>query len=206
VATDVEDRLAALLAAGEVEEVQRLYDEWAPTYDGEEVAVLLGHAGPERVAARVAELVDPRADVLDAGCGTGLVGVALAARGFGSLDGLDLSRGMIRQARRRRVYHDLGPADLRHGVPGARAKFGVVTCVGALGPGHLGPGALTGLARATVAGGYLVAAVAEDTWTGAGYAAQVAGLAEQGYACPVAGTDGPDPDLPGRLLVLQVPR
>ena len=80
-ATDVEERLAALLAAGEVEEVRRVYDEWAPTYDGEEVAALLGHAGPERVAARVAELVDPRTDVLDAGCGTGLVGVALAARG-----------------------------------------------------------------------------------------------------------------------------
>jgi len=204
--TDVEDRLAALLAAGEVEEVRRLYDEWAPTYDGEEVAALLGHAGPERVAARVAELVDPRADVLDAGCGTGLVGVALAARGFGSVDGLDLSRGMIRQARRRRVYHDLGPADLRRGVPGARAKFGVVTCVGALVPGHLGPGALIGFARAVVAGGYVVAAIPEDTWTDAGYDAQVAGLAEQGYASPVAGVDGPDPDGPGRLLVLQVPR
>lgn len=205
-ATDVEERLAAVLAAGEVEEVRRLYDEWAPTYDGEEVAALLGYAGPERVAARVAELVDPRTDVLDAGCGTGLVGVALAARGFGSLDGLDLSPGMIRRARRRRVYHDLGPADLRPGVPGARAKFGVVTCVGALVPGHLGPGALIGFARAAVAGGYVVAAIPEDTWTEGGYDAQVAGLAEQGFASPVAGADGPDPDGPGRLLVLQVPR
>ena len=205
-ATELEERLEALLAVGEVEEVRRLYDEWAPTYDGEEVAALLGHAGPERVAARVADLVDPRADVLDAGCGTGLVGAALAARGFGSLDGLDLSRGMIRRARRRRVYHDLGPADLRHGVPGARAKFGVVTCVGALIPGHLGPGALTGFARATVAGGYVVAAIPENTWVEGGYDAQVAALAEQGYASPVAGADGPDPEGPGRLLVLQVPR
>lgn len=202
----VTDRLAALLGAGDVEETRRLYDDWAPTYDGEEVAALLGCAGPERVAARVADLVGPHADVLDAACGTGLVGVALAARGFRSVDGLDVSRGMIRQARRHRVYHDLGPADLRHGVPGARAKFGVVACVGALVPGHLGPAALTGLVRAVAPGGYVVAAIPEDTWTGAGYDAQVASLAEQGFARPAAGTDAPDPDGPGRLLVLQVPR
>ena len=204
--TDADARLAELADAEDVDEVRRLYDDWAPTYDGDEVAARLGYAGPDRVAARVADLVGPHADVLDAGCGTGLVGAALSARGFGSIDGLDLSPGMIRQARRRRVYHDLGPADLRRGVPGARAKFGVVTCVGALAPGHLGPDALIGLVRAAVPGGYVVAALAEDTWTAAGYDAQVAGLAEQGFACPVAGTDAPDPDGPGRLLVLEVSR
>jgi predicted TPR repeat methyltransferase len=206
VLTDVDSRLAELADADDVDTVRRIYDAWAPTYDGEEIAARLGYAGPARVAARVADLVRPDADVLDAGCGTGLVGAALAARGFGSVDGLDLSPAMIRQARRRRVYHDLGPADLSRSVPGARAKFDVVTCVGALAPGHLGPDALGGLVRATVAGGYVVAAVGEETWTGGGYEAQVAGLAEQGFACPVAGTDAPDPDGPGRLLVLEVAR
>jgi predicted TPR repeat methyltransferase len=188
------------------DDARAFYDEWAAEYDADLADDAQGYVAPELAAETLVRVAGTGVTVLDAGCGTGLVGVALAARGFGSVDGLDLSRGMIRQARRRRVYHDLGPADLRRGVPGARAKFGVVTCVGALVPGHLGPGALIGFARAVVAGGYVVAAIPEDTWTDAGYDAQVAGLAEQGYASPVAGVDGPDPDGPGRLLVLQVPR
>lgn len=47
------------------------------------------------VADVVARLADPAADVLDAACGTGLVGAALARQGFTSVDGLDVSPRMI---------------------------------------------------------------------------------------------------------------
>lgn len=201
--TDARARLAQLAEAPDTAAVRRVYDEWATTYDLEDVAALLGYPAPERVAERVADLVPAHTDVLDAACGTGLLGAALAARGFGSVDGLDLSPAMVRVARRRRVYHDIGPADLRHGVPGASGKFGVVTCVGGFAPGHLGPGALTGFLRVLRTDGLLVAAIAEDAWAGGDHAAAVDRLVDGGFAEPVDGPGGSVGDGPGRLLVLQ---
>ncbi|MDD7964816.1 class I SAM-dependent DNA methyltransferase [Actinomycetospora lemnae] len=196
--------LAALDDAADTATVRRIYDEWAPTYDDEDVAAVLGYPSPERVAERVASLVRPDTDVLDVACGTGLVGAALAARGFRSLDGLDVSPAMIRRARRRRVYHDLGPADLRREVPGAAAKFGVVTCVGALGPGHLGPPALGGLVRVLRPGGLLVVATTDEIWAAGPYEAAVRRLVDGGHVRPHDGDqdDGHVDEGPGRLVVL----
>ena len=202
-ATSAMARLALLDADTDVSVVRRVYDEWAPTYDGEDVVALMGHRTAAQVADRVAALVRPETDVLDAGCGTGLVGAELAVRGFRSIDGLDLSPGMLKQARRRRVYHDLGPADLRRTLPGAGSKFGVLTCVGALAPGHLGTGALTGLVRVLRPGGLLVATVADATWEADGYDRVLARLVGDGYAHVVEVAEGSDGDGPGRLLVLE---
>ncbi|MDD7937291.1 class I SAM-dependent methyltransferase [Actinomycetospora lutea] len=200
-ATGAAARLALLDADTDVSVARRVYDEWAPTYDGEDVAALMGHRTAAHVADRVLALVRPDTEVLDAGCGTGLVGAELAVRGFRSIDGLDLSPGMLRRARRRGVYHDLGPADLRVSTPGASGKFGVLTCVGALAPGHLGPGALVGLVRVLRPGGFLVATVAEDAWMAGGYDRALGRLTADGYAEVVE--DGADGDGPGRLLVLE---
>ena len=62
--------------------------------------------------------------VLDLGCGTGLVGEALARKGFKNIVGLDISPEMIKQAATKGVYaqfieHDLTqpdqfPAELRN--------------------------------------------------------------------------------------------
>ena len=48
--------------------------------------------------------VTPAARILDAGCGTGLAGQMLAARGYRQLEGLDLSAGMLREAGNKGCY------------------------------------------------------------------------------------------------------
>ncbi|MEJ2859805.1 class I SAM-dependent DNA methyltransferase [Actinomycetospora flava] len=198
-ATGAAARLGLLDGGTDAAVARRVYDEWAPTYDDEDAGALMGHRSAAQVADRVAALVRPETEVLDAGCGTGRVGAELAARGFRSIDGLDLSPGMLRRARRRGVYHDVGPADLRRTTPGAGGKYGVVTCVGALAPGHLGPGALVGLLRVLRPGGYLVATVADDTWAAEGYDKVMARLVSDGYGDVVEETSDPGP---GRLVVL----
>ena len=154
-------------AATDPSGVRAVYDEWAPTYDAD----LAGPHGddyplPGIVADVVARLDEPETDVLDAACGTGLVGAALARHGFTSVDGLDISPRMIARARSRtrRVYHDLGPADLTQRLPGAPDKFGVVTCVNALEVGHLAPTALVEFARVVHRGGHIVLTVSTDGW------------------------------------------
>jgi predicted TPR repeat methyltransferase len=143
-------------------ESRAVYDTWAETYDDD----VAGPGGddyplPGTVADVVARLAGPTADVLDAACGTGLVGAALARHGFTSVDGLDVSPKMLSRARARHVYHDLGPADLGQRVPGAGDKFGVVTCVNAFEPGHLPRSALGEFARVVHRGGHIVLTVGD---------------------------------------------
>ena len=165
------------------DEVRAVYDAWAPTYDAD-------HADdpvPDLVADRVADLVPPSTDVLDAPCGTGRVGAALARHGFTSIDGLDLSPRMVALARRRRVHHDLGPADLSRRLPGAADKFGVVTCVGGLVPGHLPASALAEFARVVRPGGLIVCGVLDEHREALRLDRCLADLAAHGTAHAVAG-------------------
>ena len=72
------------------DEVTALYREWATTYDDE--LKDNSYVAPQVGAGVFAEHVrDLDARILDLGCGTGLVGQALATHGYTSIDGLDLS-------------------------------------------------------------------------------------------------------------------
>ena len=95
-----------------------LYARWASTYESGFIArhEYVYHQG---VAAVFAEAAGPDdAPVLDVGCGTGLVGVALRALGVDAIDGLDLSPEMLDEARTKvdgdgsPVYGDLHVGDL----------------------------------------------------------------------------------------------
>ena len=73
------------------------YADWAASYDAE--IADNGYATPARCAAALAAHAERLADpVLDVGCGTGLSGLALAAAGFRTVDGTDLSAEMLARA------------------------------------------------------------------------------------------------------------
>src|SRR5271165_1899131 len=82
------------------EELASRYDEWAASYEDD----MGDHGGPAETAAVLARYLSPEARILDAGCGTGLGGQLLAAKGFTHLDGLDLSAGMLREAAKKGCY------------------------------------------------------------------------------------------------------
>lgn len=82
----------------------------------------LGYQGPamlQSLAHRAGWPADGSRSILDLGCGTGLSGLPFtpyAAR----LDGVDLSVGMLEQARRRGIYADLHHGEVHavlHGLP-----------------------------------------------------------------------------------------
>lgn len=91
--------------------VVELFDSFADTFD--ENLADLDYQAPALVSGAVAALgLKPAgADILDAGCGTGLCGPLLQAHAR-SLIGVDLSSGMIAAARERDVYDDLVVSDL----------------------------------------------------------------------------------------------
>jgi predicted TPR repeat methyltransferase len=71
------------------------------------------YRGPMMVAGALARLVGTaeQLDILDAGCGTGLVGDLIHGRAR-RLDGVDLSPHMLEKAAAKGIYHHLGQGDL----------------------------------------------------------------------------------------------
>ena len=93
--------------------VRGLFDKFAPHFD-RDLVDRLDYRTPEALAALISRHLAPAPkslSILDLGCGTGLAGVALAPLAR-SLTGLDLSPGMLAQAKRRGIYAELMEADL----------------------------------------------------------------------------------------------
>lgn len=88
-----------------------LFDDMAELYDQHMVRTLK-YQLPQQVAEQlIARYPDKKINVLDLGCGTGLLGVCLG-RLDGALVGVDISKGMIEQAARHNVYHRFHHANL----------------------------------------------------------------------------------------------
>lgn len=159
------------------DDARALYDDWAPTYDADLTGGTQGYVAPSVTADAVVAAAGPGGEVLDAGCGTGLVGVALRERGVGTVDGIDLSPGMLAQARATGAYRELREADLTAALELPDGRYDVVVCVGTLTHAHVGPSAIGEFARVIRPGGYLVATVLDDAWEPGGYRAEVDRLA-----------------------------
>lgn len=106
--------------------VERTFDSFAASFDSKLAKLLY------RAPALVTEMLERSGaarskslDVLDAGCGTGLCGplVAPYAR---RLVGVDLSEGMLAQARERNVYDELLKSELTAYLAGHDEAFDVV--------------------------------------------------------------------------------
>ncbi|GAA3741214.1 ubiquinone/menaquinone biosynthesis C-methylase UbiE [Spinactinospora alkalitolerans] len=161
------------------EEAQQVYDAWAENYDADTVEGM-GYVAPALAAARLAELLDASATVLDAGCGTGLAGAALAERCDALIDGVDLSAGMLERARSRGVYRALSEADLTRRLDVADGGYDALLCVGTLTDGHVGPAALDEFARVVRPGGVVVATVLSAVWESGGYRSHLEEMARRG--------------------------
>ncbi|MEM6489378.1 MAG: class I SAM-dependent methyltransferase [Pseudomonadota bacterium] len=158
---------------------RQLYDDWAARYDAENLAN--GFWLPMLAAGFVARHVPLGAGpILDAACGTGLVGRSLAVLGYADLTGLDLSPGMLGEAGRHGVYARLLEHRLGTPAPLADGSFAAAICSGAFGPGHAPPGTLDDLVRLTAPGGAVIFNVREDSYADQGFAAAMARLTEAG--------------------------
>ena len=159
----------------DVENARKLYDEWAHRYDNDTVND--GYTGPKSTVDAIVRAVGANymrdTVFLDAGCGTGLVGVLLAKEGASTIDGVDLSPGMLQVARRTSVYKSLDETDLSKPMKQHDESYDVVACVGTLTCGHVGPQALREFVRVVRRGGLVAATVHEAIWESGGYRAEV---------------------------------
>jgi predicted TPR repeat methyltransferase len=173
-----------------------LYGEWATSYNKDVSDVSQVYVAPRlvaQIALRFLENGDESGPVsiLDAGCGTGLVGQSLSvlskdtSRGLLptiEIDGADLSASMLKVARATGVYRTLTIVDLTQPIDQPDDNYDIVTCCGTFTHGHVGPDpALRELVRLVNPGGHVVATIVHDIWE-SGFSLEVARIEMDGLA------------------------
>ncbi len=148
---------------GDADRLEQSYCEWADSYEldvdrerycGPSIvaelagAVQAAYIGRERAATAI----------LDAGCGTGLVGIQLEHLGFRLIDGFDLSEAMAEMARQTGVYRNVeGDVDLNRTLSDySSASYDMTVCCGVFTLGHIRPDGLRELARVTRPNGFVI--------------------------------------------------
>lgn len=170
-------KLTAMRAGDDAHEV---YEEWAPTYETDLVEGYGYSAHRISAEAMAAACPNRAAEILDIGCGTGLVAEELAARGFSAIDGFDASPCMLAEARAKGVYRDLFTGDVRDPAALDPARYTAVIAVGVFGAGHLGPQDLECLVRPVRAGGPIVLYSSALRWVEDDYPSHLRRLEEAG--------------------------
>ncbi|KAF7593228.1 hypothetical protein BBP40_011769 [Aspergillus hancockii] len=174
--------LAQARACHNKEDCMRLYAQWAATYDTDLADASQEYLAP-MVTAQTAFEFTKRTNplILDAGCGTGLVGVALAQGGPVTVEGLDLSPHMLKVAEKTGVYQSLVIGDLTQPIEKPDEKYDLVTCCGTFTHGHVGPDpALREFIRITKTNGLIVATIVHDLWLSGGFRAEIEKLQAEG--------------------------
>ena len=161
------------------QELLERYDRWAKNYDSD-LEQDFGWIAPQRAAESFAKHVSKNARVLDAGAGTGWVGELLSKLGYSDIVGIDLSQGMLEQARKKGAYRDLRQMVLGEHLDFPTDSFGAVVSVGVLTVGHAPAGSLDEMVRVTAPGGYIIFTIRPDVYQQDGFKEKQDGLEAAG--------------------------
>jgi predicted TPR repeat methyltransferase len=163
-----------------------LYRDWASTYD-RTMLDGLQYQSPRLVAERLAAWMPGRdGAVLDIGCGTGLAGRELAARGFALIDGVDISPDMMAVAREHGDYRDLVCADLNARLPLADSAYQGAICCGTFTSGHVRAHCLDEIMRVLAPSAPFAFTVKLEVWESFGFKDKLAHLQASGVLAIVA--------------------
>jgi predicted TPR repeat methyltransferase len=166
--TGREERLAAVYAAGDRDELERQYRSWAENYDADVFA--MGYSVPGMVAAMTARhLPEGASPILDCGAGTGLLGVLLAGLGYSGMTAMDMSAEMLELAERRGLYDECRRMVLGETLDFPDGRFAGVVAAGVFTAGHAPAESFAELCRVTRPGGLVIFGARADGDHGAPY-------------------------------------
>jgi predicted TPR repeat methyltransferase len=213
--------LVADLGRAPADYVRVVFDGYAPRFDAHLMG--LGYRIPGVVRA-IVQAAPPAGPVLDLGCGTGLMAVALSDLPIAPFIGVDLSRGMLAAAARRGLYAELHERDIEAFLAAESRRFALLLAGDVL-PYFGDLSALLRLAAERIAPGgrfvFSVESLSADGAEGLGWrlgkqgryrhaaahiaaAAGAAGLAIEQLRAEVVRYEAEAP-VPGLLAVLQRP-
>ena len=160
-------------------ELAERYDQWSMDYE-KDLATDFEYLAPQMSAEVLAKHVPRDARILDAGAGTGLVGVCLAELGYGRMVAMDLSQGMLDEAQKKQVYEDFHQMVMGETLDYDTDSFDAVITVGVLTVGHAPASSLDELVRVTKPNGHIVFSLRPDVYENNGFRERQGELEAQG--------------------------
>tara|TARA_B100002051_G_scaffold266903_1_gene294637 strand:+ start:195 stop:821 length:627 start_codon:yes stop_codon:yes gene_type:complete len=129
------------------EKVLKYYVKWTKKGEYNKNMVEWNYQAPQN-AAKLFNKYAPNKDIniLDAGCGSGLVGVELQKYGYTKITGVDFSNEMLNLIPNK-IYNHLELIDLNKKLKYKESIFDAVICVGTFTYGHVKANALNELIR-----------------------------------------------------------
>ena len=150
-------------------ELMDAYKDWATDYDADTVG-RFGYVAHIASAQTLDKHLDRKdVNILDAGCGTGLVGQELTVKGYRTIDALDYSKEMLDEAERKAVYRKHIQADLSKPLEMSDDSYDAVVCTGTFTYGHVKANAFDELVRITRPGGVICFTIREGAYEDYGY-------------------------------------
>lgn len=163
-----QNRVQWVYSSTNEKELEERYDQWAKEYDID-LDRGFGWVSPQVASDTLAKHVAKDAYILDAGAGTGLVGECLAHLGYNKLAAMDLSAGMLQEARNKNVYQDFHQMALGEHLDFPTDCFDAIISVGVFTVGHAPPNSMEELVRITKPGGHIIFSLRPDTYLEAGF-------------------------------------
>jgi len=161
------------------EELEERYDQWAKDYETD-LERDYDWQGPAFSAELFAKYVSKDAKILDAGAGTGLVGVILAQQGYRDIVAMDLSTGMLEEAKKKNVYREFHQMVMGETLDFTTDSFDAVISIGVMTVGHAPASSLDELVRVTRPGGYIVFSLRPEVYEESGFKEKMTGLESAG--------------------------
>jgi SAM-dependent methyltransferase len=177
--TEREKRVQWIYSSRDNKELAERYDQWARDYD-EDLEEGFGWRGPQRAVDFLVRYVPREAKILDAGAGTGLVGELLAKQGYNNMVAMDLSQGMLEEARKKNVYREFHQMVMGEPLGYPEDLFDAIISVGVMTVGHAPASSLDELIRVTKPGGYIVYSLRPDVYRDSGFKEKQSALESAG--------------------------
>ena len=165
---DVDDKLD-IYKITTSEELLKYYQNWTKKNKYDQDMIDLNYVAPkESVSLLKKYQLNRESKILDAGCGTGLVGIELKKNGYSNIYGIDFSQNMIDQIPKD-IYKKIEKIDLNKPLKFKKNIYDVVMCVGTFTYGHVKPQALNELIRITNSGGLICFSINEGIFEKYGF-------------------------------------
>ena len=160
------------------EELLKYYQDWAVNNKYNKDMVNWNYTAPQKAVSILKKYAfNKNFRILDAGCGTGLVGIELKKYGYSNIEGVDFSQSMLDLVPQS-VYKKIEKIDLNQPIKFKNNMYDVLMCVGTFTYGHVKPKALDELIRITKNGGLICFTINEGIYEEYGFDKKIKELSD----------------------------
>ena len=150
-------------------ELLKYYQDWTDNNQYNKDMVDWNYTAPKETVSILKKYVfNKNSKILDAGCGTGLVGIELKKYGYTNIAGVDFSQNMLDLVPQS-IYKKIEKIDLNKALKFKDNIYDVIMCVGTFTYGHVKPQALDELIRITKKKGFICFTINEGIYEEYGF-------------------------------------